>query len=72
MKKVKIKIEGMHCASCAANVEKSIKKINGIKSVSVNGIFGKAIVESEENVTDEALKKAVIDAGYKPTQVKSS
>ncbi|MBS3081350.1 heavy-metal-associated domain-containing protein, partial [Candidatus Pacearchaeota archaeon] len=27
MKKIKLTIEGMHCASCAGNIERSLKKV---------------------------------------------
>jgi copper chaperone CopZ len=65
MKKIKITIEGMHCASCASNAEKSLKKISGVKSASVSVITKKGFVETEDSVSDEELKKAVARAGYK-------
>lgn len=61
----KLIIEGMHCASCASNIERSLKKINGVKSVNVSLLTKKAIVELEDSVKDEDLKKAVSRAGYK-------
>ena len=36
MKKLKLSIEGMHCASCASNVERSLKKVTGVKEASVS------------------------------------
>jgi len=33
---VTLKVEMMHCASCALNIEKALKKIQGIKSVNVS------------------------------------
>lgn len=71
MQKSKIIIEGMHCASCAANVEKSLMKNKGIKKASVNAIIGKAIVESDDSVTEDDLKKAVKDAGYTPVEIET-
>ena len=32
MKKIILKISGMHCASCAATIEKSLNKIEGMKA----------------------------------------
>ena len=72
MKKAKVKIEGMHCASCATNVEKSLKKINGIRSVSVNAIFGNAVVDSDDDVTEENIRSAIKNAGYIPKEIKFS
>lgn len=65
MKKVKISISGMHCASCASNIERSIRKISGVKSVSVNLLMKKGIIEAEDSVSDEELRKAVERTGYK-------
>lgn len=65
MKKYKLMIEGMHCAACASNVEKSVGKIAGVKSVSVNILTRKGIVEAEDTVKDEDVKGAVARTGYK-------
>jgi len=65
MKKVKIIINGMHCASCASNVERSLKKIQGVKEVNVSVIGKKAFVEMDEKVSNEELTKAIARTGYK-------
>lgn len=67
--KKKITIEGMHCASCASNVEKSLKKIEGVKDVSVSLMVKKGYVEFEDKVSDEEIKKAVSKVGYKVTDI---
>jgi P-type Cu+ transporter len=64
MKKVKMLIEGMHCASCASNIEHSLKKVAGVKEVSISMMTHKGIVEADEKVSDAALKDAVKRAGY--------
>jgi len=65
MKKIKMTISGMHCGSCAGNIERSLKKVSGVKSVSISAITNKGFVEIDDNVSDESLKKAVSKAGYK-------
>lgn len=65
MKKKTLVIEGMHCASCANNVERSLRKVPGIKTARVSLMTHKAVVEAEDAVSDEELKKAVTRAGYK-------
>lgn len=65
MKKIKILIEGIHCASCAGNIERSLKKVPGVKEVNVSVIGKKAFVEIDERTKPEELKKAVERAGYK-------
>lgn len=69
MKKLKLTIEGMHCASCASNIEKSISKVPGVKSCSVTLMLKKGNVECEDNVPEEDLKKAVAKVGYKVVKI---
>ena len=65
MKKVKMTIVGMHCGSCAGNIERSLKKVDGVKSASVSMMTNKGMVETEDKVSEEELKKAVSRASYK-------
>lgn len=65
MKRIKVTIEGMHCANCVTNIEKSVKKIPGVKTVSVSALTKKGFIEAEDNVAEEDIKKAVARAGYK-------
>lgn len=64
MKKLKLSVNGMHCASCAANLEKALKKISGVKQVSVSLMLKKAIVDVEDNFKTEELNKAISKVGY--------
>ncbi|MBT4376928.1 copper-translocating P-type ATPase [archaeon] len=68
MKKTTIEIEGMTCASCAAHVEKELKKLP-TKNININPITNKATLEVKENITHDQLSQAVKTAGYKPTNV---
>lgn len=65
MKKIKISIFGMHCASCASNIEKSLSKVPGINRSSVSVMTRKGIIEAEDSIDEETIKKAVAKAGYK-------
>ncbi|PIN95095.1 heavy metal transport/detoxification protein [Candidatus Pacearchaeota archaeon CG10_big_fil_rev_8_21_14_0_10_30_48] len=71
MKKVKLTIQGMHCASCASNIERSLKKVSGVKNVSVSLMTNKSIVEVEDNVSEESLKQAVARTGYKVVEIQT-
>lgn len=64
MTKIKLTIEGMHCASCASNVERSLKKVKGVKEVNVSLMTHKCFVEAE-NANKDEIKKAVEKVGYK-------
>jgi Cu+-exporting ATPase len=64
---IDIGIGEMTCASCVARVEKALKKIPGVHSVSVNLATESARVEVESTDQIEArLRRAVRDAGYLP------
>ena len=69
MRKLKISISGMHCASCASNVERSLSKVSGVKSCSVSAVTNKAFVEAEDNVSSEEMQKAVAKVGYKVVKI---
>lgn len=69
MKKYKIAISGMHCASCGGNVEKSVGSIKGVSSVRASVMTHKAIVEAEDSVDVESIKKAVEKVGYKVEKI---
>jgi len=65
-KRVVIGIEGMHCTACAAAIEKSIKRIEGVTRAEVSFGTNSALVEFEEEKTDlRGITKAVEDAGYR-------
>ena len=59
-------IEGMHCASCVSVLERTLKKVPGVKDATVNLANEKAtVVCDEEKVNDDQLSSAVANVGYK-------
>ena len=65
-KKCMIGIQGMHCASCARNIERRIKKENGMIDASVSYAAGKASVEfNPEKTNEQNLAKIINKMGYK-------
>ena len=60
-------IEGMMCAHCAAHVEKALNALPGVTAV-VDLAAKTAVVTGD--ASDEALKKAVADAGYQVTDIR--
>ena len=62
MKKAyKIEID---CALCANKVQSAIEKVEGVNSVTVNFMTQKMIIDINDDIFDETLKKA-IKAGKK-------
>lgn len=65
-KRVHLSLSGMHCASCAGIIEKSLKKVHGVKTANVNFAAEKASVVFDESQSPvQALIDAVNKAGYK-------
>ncbi|WP_241421059.1 heavy metal translocating P-type ATPase [Candidatus Contubernalis alkaliaceticus] len=62
---IKLNIGGMHCASCAANIEKSLKKTEGIIDVSVVFPLESATVSYDPQKIEPAeIDKMVQDLGF--------
>ncbi|MHB0978090.1 MAG: heavy metal translocating P-type ATPase [Minisyncoccota bacterium] len=65
MKKETYKIEGMHCASCVATIERVLLKTAGVHSASANFASESALIEFDENIISESgLVNVVGDVGY--------
>lgn len=66
IKKETLAIQGMHCATCAVNIEGALKNIEGVKSANVNYATERATVEYDASLlSHHDVEKAVRDAGYK-------
>ena len=59
------KIKGMHCASCASIIEKTLKKVDGVKDVQVNyGTETAKLTFDEAKTNPEHLSQKVEHLGY--------
>jgi len=66
MVKKTYKIEGMSCASCAINIEKSLAKTKGVKKATVNFADKSAHIDFDEKITGhKELSEVVAKKGYK-------
>jgi len=61
-----LKISGMHCASCVANIENALKQEAGIKSANVNFASEKLYLEFDEiEISIARIQKIIEKLGYK-------
>ena len=60
-----LKIEGMMCPHCEATVKAALEALPGVQSAAVSHKDGTAVVTLSGEVSDEALRTAVTDKGYK-------
>lgn len=64
--KTSFHISGMHCASCASNIQRMLSKTKGVQSANVNYANEQAIVEYDNSLSKlEDFDKAVSSLGYK-------
>lgn len=56
MKKV-LKLEGLDCANCAAELENRISKVDGVENVSVSFMMQRLTFECNEEIVKEKLKE---------------
>lgn len=58
-------VEGMTCGGCAGKVTDKVEKIPGVTEVDIDLASGGITLTTESPVSDEAVKQAVEEAGYK-------
>lgn len=63
--KVSLQIEGMDCASCAANIERGLMKIKGVKTISVNFASTTAFISYDPAIIGISdIEKRITELGY--------
>lgn len=55
--KVKFKIKGIDCANCAAELERTLQKLDGIDSCSISFITEKMVLEFADELEEEIIEK---------------
>ncbi|OGJ48155.1 hypothetical protein A2344_02835 [Candidatus Peregrinibacteria bacterium RIFOXYB12_FULL_41_12] len=66
MKNIQLKIEGMHCASCAKIIEMELSDLKGISKVNVSFADKTAAVSfDEEKLSEKEIAETIKKAGYK-------
>lgn len=59
-----VKVNGMMCEHCEMHVKKALEGLDGVESAEVSHEAGTAKLTLSAAVPEDALKKAVTDAGY--------
>ena len=64
-KKVKLKIAGMHCTSCAINIDFDLEDLEGVKSVKTSYAKQETDVEYDENLLKfDEIVNTIKKTGY--------
>ncbi|MGI6876739.1 heavy-metal-associated domain-containing protein [Amycolatopsis sp. 3B14] len=60
-------VTGMTCGHCVASVTEEVGEIDGVTDVAVDLPTGRVTVTSEKELTTDAVRAAVEEAGYQLT-----
>ena len=64
--KTVINVEGMTCGGCESAIQGNLSKLDGVVSVKASHTAKTTVVEYDESqITQEELKKAIVETGYK-------
>ena len=64
METITIPVKGMTCAACVRAVENGLRKLDGVKDVSVNFASEKATIVLERDIPLDEIIKTIRDEGY--------
>ncbi|MGN1048583.1 MAG: heavy metal translocating P-type ATPase [Eubacteriales bacterium] len=65
-----LEIEGMMCGHCEMHTKKALEALDGVTKAEVSYKSGTAVLTLDKDVSDDVLKRAVADEGYKVTGIK--
>jgi len=68
MEKIVI-VKGMTCGHCAGRVKDELEKVDGVISADVSADADQAVIQLEEEIDYDLLRKAVENAGYNFVEV---
>ena len=62
-----IRIDGMHCASCAMSIDDTLEMLDGVQRAKTSYARGLVKVDHDPaRVSAQALHDAITQAGYRP------
>ncbi|ODS31063.1 MAG: Heavy-metal-associated domain protein [Candidatus Scalindua rubra] len=69
--KVQVKLDGLVCTFCAYNLEKKIKRIEGVKDLKilVNEGLAEIKIGEDKSIDVDGIKKAVKEGGFTPREI---
>lgn len=60
-----LKVDGMTCGACTSSVEAGFKDVEGVKSISVSLLAGRAVIEHDAGIiAPEKLAETIEDRGF--------
>jgi formate dehydrogenase gamma subunit len=59
-----LKVKGMTCQHCVLAVQKTLSSLDGVRNVEVDLTKGEVLFENPKNVSEDALREAIENAGF--------
>lgn len=72
-KRIEVPVQGMDCADCTMHVRHALEALQGVQQVEVFLGAEKAVLQLDpQQVTMDAIRQAVVDAGYSVPEIRSN
>ena len=71
MIKTTVEVDGMMCGMCESHVNDAIRKAFKVKKVNSSHTKSRTVIESEEALNEDALRKAITETGYEVKEITS-
>ena len=71
MKKI-IHVEGMGCQNCVKHVKEALENLDGVDKAEVSLEKNSAVITFSKDISDEAIKSAIDEAGYDVSEIEAA
>lgn len=71
MKKIIVGIEGMACGMCEAHINDAVRQNFSVKKVTSSHTRKQTIIITENDISEQELKKVIANTGYEVVSVSS-
>ena len=71
MKKI-IHVEGMGCQNCVNHVKEALENLDGVDKAEVSLEKNSAVITFSKDISDEAIKSAIDEAGYDVSKIEAA
>ena len=71
MKKI-IHVEGMGCQNCVKHVKEALENLDGVDKAEVSLEKNSAVITFSKDISDEAIKSAIDEAGYDVSKIEAA
>lgn len=69
---VEFVLPGVKCAGCIAKIENGLRPVAGVRSARVNFTSKRVSIDHSPNVTEEVLRRAIVDLGFEAQTVSAA